>query len=218
MLVQVGKRWKDPHDIRNSFLDREGTAFFPNTLDRSSPHVLHDDEALGTLLDEVIDAHDLRVLHRRQELPLRDCGRGRSLVLQIEQALHDDPARQHRVPPEIDPTQPTERDRALDLILAVDHVPGLELRLEVVFRAALRTKSFGAVELRMTLGAEPLALRDLWIRHDQLQRILTGLWRQGHQSTTQRSPARGRRKTQPTGMPSAPCARRSSGPGISAVR
>ena len=64
---------------------------------RLAVDVLHHDEALLAVGDEVVDADDVRVLDRGEVLALLHRDLEHPRVLRVEQALQGDPARKHRV-------------------------------------------------------------------------------------------------------------------------
>ena len=121
---------------------------------------LHDDEAFGPLAHEVVDADDVRVLHGGEVLALLDGDLQHARVLRVEEPLQDDPAVQHSVEREVDPPEPSERDRPLHLVLPGDDVPLLEGGHERVLLPALLAEAGLARQLRVARRAEALAIGD----------------------------------------------------------
>ena len=105
--------------------------------------VLHDDVAVATVLDEVVDLDDVGVLDLGQEPALGEGGGHRVLVAAVEQALEHDPAvGDVAVAGEVDPAQPAVGQAADDLVLTADQVsPRGELGGERERRAAASGRS-----------------------------------------------------------------------------
>ena len=98
-------------------------------LQRAAADVLHDDVAGVVVGDEVVDLDDQRVLDLGEELLLGDGGGERVGVAGVEQALqHHPPVGDVAVLREVDPAHAAVGERADDLVLAGDHVAGLQLR------------------------------------------------------------------------------------------
>ncbi len=138
--VQVRKRRQDTVDIRDCLRRRQRAPLLPYLLQRLATHILHHDEAFARGLHEVVNAHDIGVLHRRQELPLRHRNRGSRLILRIQKPLQHHIPRQQPVKRQVDPPQPAEGNRPLHLILPRHHVAGLQRRHKAVLRPTLAAK------------------------------------------------------------------------------
>ena len=160
---------------------------FAERLDRRAVDELHHDKAFRAPADKVVNSDDVRMLHRRQELPLghrRGCGR---LILGVQQALEHHPAIQHVVFAEVQPTQSAEGKASLDLVLVGHDIAGLERGNEGIRRSAGWTKARLAASQsrRVTLGivavgiaTEPPVRWHLGVSHDHLFGI--DCWQLGH--------------------------------------
>ncbi len=193
--VQVPERLQGLDAVRAGLLHRQRVAPpvgrpapVGDLLERLAADVLHDDVAvqgagpLVEVLDEVVDPDDVGVLDLGEEAALGDRRCHGVLVAGVQQALEDDPAvRDGPVDGEVDPAQTAVRQAARHLVLAVDDVPGPQLRHEgvrvpaagaealraarpVAPRAAHRGPAVGA-------GAEPLPLGDLGVLHHRGPRV-----------------------------------------------
>jgi len=127
---------------------------------------LHDNEAFGSGLDEVIDPENVRVLDDGKKLALGNSGGGSRGVLRIEQAFQDDVAREQRVESKVNPAQSSKGNGAFHGILAGNHVACFEAWNKVVLESAFSAESPLALERRVAARAETLALRHLGVQHD----------------------------------------------------
>ncbi len=202
-VMQVPDGREDLEDVGDRLRDREGRTFLltvtgAHLAQRFTADVLHDDVAEVVMLHEVVDLDDLWMLHLGQESSFRNGGRHSGFVAGVEKTLQDDPAvRDVLVLGQIDPPQSTVRDASGDQVLAGHEVTGPQLRREGVRLAVMRAEPFGASRARPTaatdgvvaIGAEPLALRDLRVDHQDGLRIAVGHGRHFDQPSPEVPPA-----------------------------
>ena len=121
--MQVPEGGEDLVDVRDRVCDRQrravvrGAVVVEDATQALAAHVLHDDVAIGAVLDEVVDVDDVVVIDLDEEAELGERGRQHVGVAGVEQALQHDPAVfELVVTGEIDPTEPTMGEAAHDLV------------------------------------------------------------------------------------------------------
>ncbi len=196
--MQIPERRQNPVNIRDRLGHRQRPALLPDLLQRLAAHVLHHDEAFAPRLHKVVNPHNVRVLHRRQELPLRHRHRCRRLILRIQEPLQHHVPRQHRVEPKIDPPQPAKRNWSLHQILPRHHVPGLKPRHKAVLHPAFAAEPRLPPQRSLAPRTKPLPLRHHRLQQHRPLRVGRRQVRQRHQPRAQLLPARPRsRRTCP---------------------
>ena len=195
--MQVRERRQHLDHVGDRLVDREGRvgaapllAALPDQVVQGRPaDVLHDDvrRAVGGG-DEVVDLDDQRVLDLGQVLLLGHGGARGVGIAGVEQALQHDPAAVDvAVAGQVDPPHPAVGEAAGDLVLAADEHPGLQARVEVEGRAALRAEALGstglvaagATDRGLAGGAVALALGDDGRVHQRGGRVQGGHRRHG---------------------------------------
>ncbi len=127
-IVQIREGGQNPVNVGNGFGGRKRAAFLTELLQRFAANILHHDEAFIRMLDEVVDADDIRVFDRGEELPLCHCGRGARRVVYVQQTFQNHIARQGLIESQIDPAEAAVRKRTLHLVLRGNHIAGFEAR------------------------------------------------------------------------------------------
>jgi hypothetical protein len=172
--------------------------------------VLHDDVPGVGVLDEVVDADDVRVLDLCQVSLLDQSCRHGGVVTRIEQALEHDPGSvEVQILGEVDPAEAPMSEAPGDLVLPGDQVPGVQLGREGISCPAVWTETFrarlplspGATDRIVAAAARAFPDRDFRVLHHRRPRIAFGDRRHVDQTGSETAPAAsGSRHTgQPTG-------------------
>ena len=220
VVVQVTQRGQHLDGVRDRVRQRHRAAVAPRVLqdllERLAAHVLHHDVP-GRLprppvrvLDEVVDADDVRVFHLGEELALGDRGRHGVRVPGVQQALKHHPAvADVAVAGQVDPAEPAEGEAAEHLVLPRHQITRLQLRAEREPGAAVAAEAFGqpgapvpaAPDGLIAAGAEAPVLRDLRVGEYGAGRVTVGHRRDLDQPRAEPPPRRP--ATGPPGPPGA---------------
>jgi 5-methyltetrahydrofolate--homocysteine methyltransferase len=169
--VQVGEGEERLLEVGEGVPDRQGA---PRVLadpgEGAAVDELHDDEALARVGQEVVDGDDVGVLDRREVLALLHRHVEEPRVVGVEEPLERDPAAQDQVEGEVDPAEPPEGQRALDLVAPGEHIPRAQRRDKGELLAATAAPLLGAEGL-LAGRAEAPRRRDL-AGHQRRQRVL----------------------------------------------
>jgi hypothetical protein len=184
-LEDVGERAGQRKRIRRAVAVPLG----PQLPQRTAADVLHHDvpdRFTGPrvrVLDEVEDAHDVRVLDLGEEPAFRRRGGHRVGVAGVQQALeHHPPVADVAVTGEVDPAEAAVRETADHLVLPGHQIPRGQLGGEREASAAPGAETVGTPRLpavapadRLAAGpAEPAVLGDLGVGHDRGEGVAAG--------------------------------------------
>jgi hypothetical protein len=121
--------------------------------------VLHHDVAVGTVLGEVEDLDDVRVFDLGEKAAFCESRSKRVSIAGVEESLEDDPAvLEFLIAREIDPAEAAVREAADHLVLAADHVAGLQLRPEGEAVTALRAEALDASGYAVAAASDRFAV------------------------------------------------------------
>ena len=207
--MQIAECRRDFDDVGDGLVGRQRTVVrLADLLQRRAADVLHDDvadrRASGILvLDEVVDADDVRVFHFGEGQRFGFGGGHGVGVGGIDQTLEHHPAVVHvAVDRQVDPAESAVRDAAPHLVLPADQVAAGKLGNEREWGSAR-----GAEALRATgrsvarpsdglvafgVAAEPLTLRNLRVGQDRRGWVPFGHRRYGDDSGAEAPASTGR--------------------------
>jgi hypothetical protein len=112
-------------------------------------------ELPSDVVDEVVDLDDQRVLDLGEVLLLGHRGTRVHRGRRVEQALQHDPPVVHvAIAGQVDPAHPTVREAADHLVLATEHIAGVQLGIEIETRTARRAEALGATRLPIARASD----------------------------------------------------------------